>query len=122
MPTTFVITERQNLVLVDLSFQLREIVPDATVHAFATPADAIPTLQRLVSLTGAISGADFAELEGGAFAQEVERLGGWLVCLDERHGPEIAAAGWHQLAMPFSSETAGRLFRSLIRGAARAAG
>ncbi len=119
MTMTFVVTNSQALVLVDLSQQLRDLVPDAQVHAFSSPEEALPTLARLDSLTGAITGAPLSELRGSCFVAEVDRLGGWLVCVSDRHREEISGQGWHQLRVPFSTETAARLFGGLLDRAPR---
>ena len=114
MPKTFVVTERQPLVRVDLEQQLREVAPTATVHGFATPEEAMAHLAGMTSLTGAVSSASFDDLRGSPFARRVDELGGWLVCTSERHKAEIDAAGWHLLRVPFSSEAAYRLFAGLV--------
>ena len=115
MAKTFVVTERQPLVRVDLEQQLRAVEPTATIHSFATPEEALACMSAMDSLTGAVSGATFDSLRGSAFSRRVEELGGWLVCTSERHKAEIAAAGWHLLRVPFSSEAACRLFTALIK-------
>ena len=114
MGKIFVVTDRQPLVRVDLEQQLQAVEPEATVLGFATPDEALEHMAQLGHLTGAVSGASFDSLVGSPFARRVEELGGWLVSTSERHKDEIAAAGWHLLRVPFSSETAYRLFAGLI--------
>ena len=115
MTQTFVIVERQNLVLFDLTQQIREVAPGAAILTFVALDDAIPEVARLKTLTGAIVDAPFDELRNSPFPHHVSRLDAWLVCMNDRHKDEIRAEGWHLLPMPFSSDAAIRLFGNLMQ-------
>jgi hypothetical protein len=109
---TFLLVEDQALVRLDIAQALLELFPEADIVEARGAAPALRSLERIARLTGAISGIGFETTRNSGLGARVTALGGWLICLDERHTDGILAEGWHPLPQPFGTEDLQHLVRA----------
>jgi hypothetical protein len=112
---TFLLIERQALVLLDMEQAIHEISPRSVVLQARDPERAIGLLRHVDRLTGAVSGLGFDATKRSGLGAAVADADAWLICLNGRHEDRILAAGWHPLGHPFRSEDLQGLIRSLSR-------
>ena len=110
----FLVVEPQMLVQMDLAESLREVSPEADVIAVASLAAAERAIVQWDSLTGAVVGVDANSLRQSGLGARIATLGGWVICLEDRHGSGVAADGWMSLPRPVFSDDLRHLVRSMM--------
>ncbi len=109
----FVILEKNQLVLDDLTEALRDFWPAAKVYGFLTPDAAAEALKGIRGLTGAILSVAAEELSASRLAPVLRQSGGQVLMIE---GPGVRAAasteGWPVLPRPFSLD----MLRNAISG------